>query len=113
MRPAEPVRKLLNDFDKLVGTAHASVHAQEIIKATFDGRVAHLFLQASAEYRGAFDGMRQKVKRHADELDHPRDLMSDAVLETLRHAGTVTVLDAAHMPSGVPVAAVYRYAAPQ
>ncbi len=112
-RPSDAVVSAMGDFDKLVGTGHGSVHSQDIVKAAYEGRVSHLFLQPNAEYTGAFDETRFKVKRHTDDLDRPHDLLNDAVLETLRHGGSVAVLSAEHMPNGVPVAAVYRYPAPE
>ncbi len=108
---ASPVQKALDEFDKSVGTGHASTHAQEIVKAAHEGRISHLFVQDEAEYLGNFDEVRQKVKRHEDALEPRHDLLNDAAIQTIRHGGLVSVLPPAKMPNGVPVCALYRYAA--
>jgi hypothetical protein len=102
------VQKALGEFDKSVGTGHATSSAREIVKAAHEGRVSHLFLQDEAEYLGSFDEVRQKVKRHEDE---PLDLLNEAAIQTIRHGGNVSVLAAGKMPNGVGVCAVLRYAA--
>ncbi len=100
----------LENFEKQVGTGHASKNAQEIVKAAYEGRVAHLYFQENAEYRGEFDELRQKVKRSDDQTTRQRDLVNTAALQTLLHGGEVTVLPSAEMPNGVPICAVFRYA---
>ena len=102
----------LADFDKRVGTGHASIHAQEIVAAAYEGRVSHLFLQATAQYPGTYDAVRQRVKRTDDPLDSPVDLIEAAARETMRHGGGVAILPAPAMPGGVPVCALFRYPAP-
>ena len=109
---ASPVQKALDEFDKSVGTGHASTHAQEIVKAAHEGRISHLLLQDEAEYLGNFDEVRQKVKRHEDAFDTRQDLLNDAAIQTIRHGGLVSVLPAGKMPNGVPVCALFRYPAP-
>ncbi len=107
----EPVmEKTLGELDKLIGTGHASVHAADIVKAAHEGRIAHLFLQESAEYLGTFDEARGKTTHHAANGDAPKhDLMDDATRQTILHGGQVSVLTGRQMPNGVPVCAVYRY----
>lgn len=105
----ETIRKALDGFDKQVGTGHASVHAQEIVKAAFEGRVSTLFLQENAEYRGRFDAARQMVKRAAEGGDQEVDLLNSAVVQTFAHGGFAAALPASAMPNGVPVCATFRY----
>jgi hypothetical protein len=105
----EAIRKQLDQFEKHAGTGHASSHAQEIVKAAYEGRVAHLFLQESAEYKGTFDDVRSRVKHHEDGITPARDLLNDAIVQTLKHGGEVTMLRAAEMPHGVPVCGILRY----
>ena len=104
------IEKTLGELDKLIGTGHASVHAADIVKASHEGRVAHLFLQSSAEYQGNFDPARGKTTHHASNGEGSRhDLMDDAIRQTILHSGHVTLLTGRQMPNGVPVCAVYRY----
>ncbi len=108
----EPVRKILDHFDKQVGTGHASAHAQEIVKASHEGRVSHLLFQENAHYQGNFDEIRQKIKRHDDAIDVKHDLINVAAVQTLIHGGDVYVLSGDKMPNGVPLAAIFRYPSP-
>lgn len=102
--------KTLTEIDKLVGTGHASLHAADIISAAHEGRIAHLFLQSSAEYMGTFDTDKLKTTHHAGNGNGDRhNLMDDAARQTILHGGQVTVLTGRQMPNGVPVCAVYRY----
>jgi len=96
----------LADFDKKVGTGHASVHIQDIVAAAYEGRVSHLFFQENAQYEGSFDVVRQRVHR-----DTAQDLVDSAATETLAHGGDARILSASAMPNGVAVCALFRYAA--
>jgi hypothetical protein len=101
------------DFDKRVGTGHASTHVQEIVAAAFEGRISHLFFQRNASYMGSFDPVRQRVKHTVDPPDSPVDLIDAAAEQIVLHAGVVKILPASAMPNGVPVCALMRYPALQ
>jgi hypothetical protein len=107
-KPAPATVEVLGDFDKKVGTGHASAHIQEIVAAAFDGRVSHLFFQESAKYEGTFDTMRQRVK-HSD----PDDLIEEAAYQTIVHGGESRIMPGSAMPNGVAVCALFRYGATQ
>jgi len=109
----DPNQQVLADFDKRVGTGHASSRIPEIVAAAYQGRVSHLFFQASAGYRGTYDRVRQQVKRTDDPAERPIDLIESAAWETIAHGGEVRLLPGPAMPGGVPVCALFRYAAPQ
>ena len=112
-QPYGPVRKALEGFEKSAGIGRASNKAQEIVRAAYEGRISFLFLQESAEYRGTFDEMRRRVKRHDDGINPMRDLLNEAVVKTIASGGEVMVLPAKDMPNGVPACAVFRYPAPE
>jgi hypothetical protein len=101
------------EFDKRVGTGHASMRIPEIVQAAYEGRVSHLFLQEGAHYTGVFDAVRQRVKHTEDPLDSPVDLVETAAWETIRQGGEVRMLPGSAMPNGVPVCALMRYPAVQ
>jgi hypothetical protein len=100
----------LTDFDKKVGTGHASMHVQEIVAAAYEGRISHLYFREDASYSGTYDPIRRRVKHTSDPLDNPIDLVESAAFETIRHGGEARILPASAMPNGVPVCAVFRYA---
>jgi len=108
-REAQMGTEVPADFDKRVGTGHASTHIQEIVAGAYEGRVSHLFLQQNASYMGSYDTVRQRVKHTEDPLDSPVDLIDAAAEQTVRHGGTVKILPSSAMPNGVPVCALMRY----
>ena len=91
-----PARRALEQFDKQIGTGHASANVQEILLAASTGRVEHLFLLENGAVPGAVDG--------------GADLLDTAAVQTLRHGGDVQTLPETSMPSGGPVCAIFRYA---
>jgi len=112
-REQEPGREVPADFDKRVGTGRASIHIQEIVAAAYDGRVSHLYFQINAEYMGTYDHVRQLVKHTDDPLHSPVDLIDAAAQQTILQGGEAKILPASAMPNGVPVCALFRYAAVQ
>jgi hypothetical protein len=110
-KEAERGSEVPEDFDKRVGTGHASAHIQEIVAAACEGRVSHLYFQQGAAYMGAFDPVRMRVKHTEDPLDSPVDLIDSAAEQTILHGGEAKILPASAMPNGVPVFALMRYPA--
>ena len=108
----EPGNDVPVDFDKRVGTGHASTHIQEIIAGAWEGRVSHFFFRQDAHYRGTFDPVRQRVKHTDDPLDSPCDLVEGAAWQTVLHGGEARILPGSAMPNGVPVCALFRYPSP-
>jgi hypothetical protein len=109
----QPGHDVPADFDKRVGTGHASTHIQEIVAAAYEGRVSHLFFQPNAQYMGTFDPVRRRLRRTDDPTHSPVDLIDSAAHQTLRQGGALKMLPAATMPNGVPVCALFRYPAVQ
>jgi hypothetical protein len=107
-RPASATVEALGDFDKKVGTGHASTRIQDIVTAAFEGRVSHFFFQENAKYEGTFDAMRQRVK-HSD----PDDLIEEGAYQTIMHKGEALIMPGSAMPNGVAVCALFRYPATQ
>jgi hypothetical protein len=112
-RAQEPGREVPPDFDKRVGTGHASTHIQEIVVAAYQGRVSQMFFQPDARYPGTFDAARQRVKHTEDPLDSPEDLIETAAAQTILQGGEAKILPGSAMPNGVPVCALFRYPAAQ
>ncbi len=81
--------KVVNDFDS-------------IIRAAFEGRVAHLYLNNAAEKLGVFH-------RDAYRSMSPEDLWNVAAVQTLLHKGEVCSLPPGTFPSGLMAVAILRY----
>lgn len=99
-RIAPPVRKALDQFDKLVGSGHASTEGQEVVDAAAGGRVSHLFLQESAEFKSYVES-------------EERDLLNEAIIQVIRSGGVVSVMKNENMPGGAQICALFRYPAPK
>jgi len=96
-------------YEQFGGSNRASVSLKEIVKAAYDGRVLHLFVQEGAHHMGNFDEMTHRVRAHREEHPGDEDLINAAGVETLRHAGNVYVVPGKKIPHGSQMAAVMRY----
>jgi hypothetical protein len=99
-RIAPPVRKALDQFDKFVGSGHASMQGQEVADAAAEGRVSQLFLQESAEFKSYVEG-------------EERDLLNEAIIQVIRNGGVVSVMKSENMPGGAQICALFRYPVPK
>ncbi len=104
---AGAAEKALAQFERLANSHNASVNVKDIVKASYESRVAHLFLREDAEYKGTFDEAGHSVQR--SEEAESDDLLNATALQTLQFGGDVFVLPANKMPNGVSAAAVFRY----
>lgn len=105
----EPLRKALESFES-VAQERRSTTAKEIVTAAWDGRIAHLFLNDTGEYRGWFREATREVKTHEKSDGMPgEDLLNAAAVRTIATGGNVFVLPGSRMPNGAPAAAVFRW----
>jgi hypothetical protein len=82
---------------------------KEIVPAAHEGRVLTLLVSDSAEVPGSFDEMTYTVKGRESGTSDDEDLINDAVVQTILHAGQVYVVPNAKMPNGAPLAAIFRF----
>jgi hypothetical protein len=87
----------------------ASNRMKDIVLAAHDGRVLTLLVSDSSEQTGAFDEATHTVKGRESGGSEDEDLVNDAVVQTILHAGQVFVVPNSKMPNGTPVAAIYRF----
>jgi hypothetical protein len=105
----EPVRKALESLET-VAPERRSTTAKEIVRAAYDSRIAHLFLNETGEYRGWFREATGEVKAHGKaEGMLEEDLLNAAAVRTIAAGGNVFVLPGNRMPNGAPAAAVFRW----
>ena len=110
--PKDPVRELLANFDKRVGTGHASTRIEEIAEAAYNGRVEHFFFQDSANYPGVFDEAYRRAEVAKGQMETPLELVDFTAAQTIFHSGEASIQPASHMPNGAPVCAIFRYPKP-
>ena len=96
--------KVLAEYDHKVGSG-ASNRLKDVVTAAHDGRVLTLVVSDSLTSTGTFDeATNQAIGGKGDQ-----DLINDAAVQTILHAGNVLVAPNNKMPHGSPVAAIFRY----
>ncbi len=100
--------ELLTEYNHKVGGG-ASNRLKEIVPAAHDGRVLTLLVSDSLETTGAFDQATNTVKGRQTGTSEDEDLVNNAAIETILHAGQVFVVPNGKMPNGTPMAAIYRF----
>jgi len=102
------VDEVLADWNHRVGGG-ASSRIKEIVTAAHEGRVLTLVLSDSQEQIGLFDEATHRVKGRKTGSRQDEDLVNDAAVQTILHAGNVLVAPRSKMPNGAPAAAIFRY----
>ncbi len=87
----------------------ASSRLKDVITASHDGRVLTLLVSDSLEQTGVFDEETRTVKGKETGTVDDQDLVNDAVVQTILHAGKVLLVPHRKMPNGAPLAAIFRY----
>ncbi len=103
------VDALLAEYNHKVGGG-ASNRLKDVITAAHDGRVLTLLLSDSLEMTGAFNEATHSVKGRQTGTSADEDLINDAAVQTILHAGEVYVVPNGKMPNGAPLSAIYRFA---
>ena len=93
------------DYDHKAGGG-ASNRLKDIVTAAHDGRVVTLIVSDSIEALGTFD---EETNQATGAREGGEDLVNDAVIQTITHAGSVLVTTTKKMPNGAPAIAIFRY----
>lgn len=102
------VDSLLAEYNHKAGGG-ASNRLKDIVTAAHDGRVLTLLVSDSLESTGVFDEATHTVKARETGSAEDEDLINDAAVQTILHAGQVFVVKNNKMPNGAPLAAVFRF----
>lgn len=102
------VDEALAQYNHKVG-AGASNRLKDVVTAAHDGRVLTLLVSDSLEKTGVFDETTHSVKGRETGTPEDEDLVNDAAVQTVLHAGQVFVVPTGKMPNGAPLAAIYRF----
>jgi hypothetical protein len=105
---ASKIDAVLADWNHRVG-AGASSRLKEVVTAAHDGRVLTLLVSDSMEKTGVFDEPTHRVKGAETGGTGDEDLVNDAAVQTILHAGEVLVAPHNKLPNGSPLAAIFRY----
>lgn len=102
------VDEALGEYNHKVGGG-ASNRLKEVVTAAHEGRVLTLLVSDSLETTGKFDEATYTVKGRETGTSEDEDLVNDAVVQTILHAGKVYTVPNGKMPNGAPMAAIYRF----
>ena len=102
------VDSALAEWNHKVGGG-ASSRLKEVITAAHEGRVLTLLVSDSLEKTGVFDETTYSVKGRETGTAEDEDLVNDAAVQAILHAGKVYVVPHNKMPNGAALAAVFRF----
>ncbi|MDZ4798144.1 MAG: hypothetical protein SGI92_08275 [Bryobacteraceae bacterium] len=102
---AQPALKAVEQWERVAGAGRTTSSFPEVVKASFEGRVAHLFANENAHSMGVFDRdtMQMRVQGRQE------DLVNAAALQTLAFGGDVFIMAPKHVPGGQQMSAILRY----
>ena len=102
------IDKALAEYDHKVGGGGTN-RLKDVVTAAHDGRILTLLVSDSLEMTGVFDEATHTVKGRKTGTTEDEDLVNDAVVQTILHAGQIFVAPNGKMPNGSPVAAIFRF----
>jgi len=106
-QPAKKALKTYYDNSSVGGLS--SSFPEDVIPASFYGKVSDLFIQKNEHIWGTFDEMDNKLNIHEHQVHNDICLINKAVVKTIEHGGEVHVLEKESMPSDTKIAAFMRY----
>ena len=108
-KAAEARTAALDRLNALLSAGKASTKPEEIVKAARYARIDTLFLSGDEHLWGRFDETEDRVIAHGSNGEGDVDLLDYAALMTLRHGGSVMLVDRAMLPPPGMAAAILRY----
>lgn len=102
-------RALVARYGDLAGTGLASSQLDEVTLAAVDGRVDALFVASGVRRWGRFDPDSRHVELVESQQHDTEDLLDLAAVRTFASGGTVYAVDAADVPGGGELAAIFRW----
>ncbi len=103
------VSKALENYGNQSATELTTSIVDDVIPATYYGRVSYLFVQKGEHIWGTFDEMGNKINYLDKSIENAQDLIDNAVVKTLLNGGEVFLLERDKMPADSPLAAIFRY----
>jgi hypothetical protein len=105
--------KRLEGFINQYGASHgqglATDQIDQIGRATIEGRVATLLVEADRQIRGVTDREQGKAVAVEDDSATTPDLLDELTIWTLEQGGEVIAVPTERMPTESGAAAIYRY----
>jgi len=108
-RYGQKLEKALDSYEQHFGAGRATNSLKEVVAAAHDGRILTLLVSDSMELPGRFEESTHEVKAKSNGLPDEEDLLNDAAVQCIVHAGQVLVAPNNRMPNGAPLAAILRF----
>src|SRR5581483_10058028 len=105
---ATKLDQALAEWNHRVGGG-ASSRLKEVVTASFEGRILTLLISDSEEKIGVYDEQTHSVKAKETGSASDEEILNEAAIQTILHAGKVLVVPHHKMPNGSPAAAIFRY----
>ncbi len=96
-------------YHQNAGTGLTSGELKEIVRSSYHGRVAVLFVPVGVQQWGNFNRSSNEVTLTGTTDASDEDLFDFAAIQTLLNGGIVYTLAPEQIPGGEPIAAVFRY----
>ncbi|MFO7953002.1 MAG: hypothetical protein R6U91_09410 [Bacillota bacterium] len=96
-------------YRELQGTGRTSNQIEEIVPASFHGRISDIFVAVGVQQWGNYDPENNEIKLSEGPLTGNEDLIDLAAAETFLNNGKVFALEKEQMPDNPPAAAVFRW----
>lgn len=102
-------QKALDDYGLAETRNLGTTRLDDVLPATYDGRVDRLLVQEQSQQWGRYDPDRRTVSLEDSPTGDNEELLNVAATETLVRGGDVYILPGDRMPQRATIAAIYRY----
>jgi hypothetical protein len=103
------VNDVKKKFGEFFGTGKATTDIDEVVPASFYGRIDKLLISAGQQKWGRFDEVTGKVDIHEEKNDGDIDLIDFAAVQTFLKDGKVFIVKPEEIPNRGYMAALMRY----
>ena len=100
----------IESYRQLAGTPRSLAETSSILAAAYQGQIDTLLVdEAAPVIVGTFNPAEQTIDYESATPDFDKDLMEEAIAQTLLHRGKVVALTPDKMPADAPMVATLRY----
>ncbi|MFP5212740.1 MAG: hypothetical protein ACLGPL_05115 [Acidobacteriota bacterium] len=96
-------------YMELTGTGLASNNVEEVVPASYGGRIDSIFIPVGHTVWGRYDADDNAAVCHEAPVDGDEDLLNVAAIQTMLNGGNVFAVNDMEVPGRGEVAAIFRY----
>ena len=100
-------KKAVNKYQELRGSEITENSIDKIVRTAYYGKIDSLLIEADKEKIGFYKADEDRI--NFGDKEGYFDLYNFAAIHTIMNSGEVYILNSEEMPSGLEIAAVYRY----